>query len=112
MKRIRQDETGAMSLPPLSRWQQAMREVHAVYEKSWCSKLPGDFGGGFLRRHDWEHLKVNDVVPVRDPLIQQISVICFHELETAMKFLVHPTRNVAQSFWGEPSSFSESAIDW
>ena len=41
--------------------------------------------------------EINDVAPAREPLIQQLRIVCFHELIAALKRRVHPTGYVQKA---------------
>jgi hypothetical protein len=57
------------------------------------------------------YLEVNDVAPVRNPLVQQLPIVCFHQLVAALKRRVHPTRDIRETLWCESPVLSEPPVD-
>lgn len=42
------------------------------------------------------HFEVNQVSPVRHPLVQERGIFCFHELVTTVQRIVHPACSISQ----------------
>ena len=66
----------------------------------------------FLRRNDGIDFEVNDVAPVRDPLLEICDIGRLHQLETAFEFVINPTRNVLQSFRSQAATLMKAPVDW
>jgi hypothetical protein len=52
------------------------------------SQTQRNSGGGVFGRDDWINFELDDVAPVRDPLIEKFGISCFNYLEAALKFLI------------------------
>ena len=52
----------------------------------------------------------DDVAPVRHPLVEQVRIVCLHELVATLERRVDPARDIRQLFWREPSMIAESPI--
>src|SRR5579859_5864580 len=56
------------------------------------------------------NLEIDEVIPVRDPLIEQTAVVGLHQLIAALKFFVDPTRDVLEAFRRHATAVAKPAI--
>src|SRR6202030_3696005 len=66
--------------------------------------------GGLLRRYYFKHLELDNVAPIRDPLIEKLAIGRFHNLKAVLEFFIDPTRNVLQAVRSEASAITEASI--
>ena len=57
------------------------------------------------------HLEIDEVPPVRHPLIEQLAVMSFHQLIATLKFVIDPARHISQPLGRHTPSIPKSAID-
>src|SRR5438045_2926956 len=75
------------------------------------SQPRADSSDGLGRRHDWYYFKVHQISPFRHPLVEQVPVVTFHDLEAPLEIMGDPAGDVAQAVRGEPALIAESSID-
>ena len=56
------------------------------------------------------NLEVNEVAPVRHPLVEQRPVMSFHELVATLESIVDPARDVAQTLRRHAASSRKASI--
>ena len=86
------------------------KRPHQIYEqisKTGCDSICGLFGGD-----NRVHLEVSQILPTRDPLIQESRIARLHQLKTPLEFFIDPTRDVFQSFRSETAAIAEPSINW
>jgi hypothetical protein len=57
------------------------------------------------------YFEVHEVAPVCHPLIQQTTVVGFHQLIAPFKFVIHPARDVQQAVRRQTPLIPKPAID-
>jgi hypothetical protein len=74
-------------------------------------EMLGDFLGGFGGGNYWVDFKVDQVGPVCDPVVDEGSVVRFHELVAAGEIFIDPAGDVEEAFGGHPALVAEAAVD-
>src|SRR5207302_8387181 len=69
-----------------------------------------DLLGSLLRCEYHMYLEINQVAPVRHPLIQQSSVVGFHQLIAALELVIDPARHISQALRSHPAAIPKPAI--
>src|SRR5581483_9692500 len=72
--------------------------------------VPVDPFRRFGRGNHGMHLELDQVAPVRDPLVEQRAVVRLHHLIAATQVVVDPARDVGETLRGQASLGSEAAI--
>lgn len=57
------------------------------------------------------HFEIDEILPMRHPVAQELGIICFHYLIAALQLGIHPTGYIRKAFWCEPSVISKSAVN-
>ena len=73
--------------------------------------MRGDFLYGFGEGDYWVHFEVDHVGPFGDPLVDEGSVVRFHELVAAGEIFVDPAGDVEEAFGGHAALVAETAVD-
>jgi len=66
--------------------------------------------GGFLGCDDHVDFEVNKIFPVGHPLVEETTVVCFHELIAALQPVIDPTGDIAHAFGCHSPFVSKAAI--
>jgi hypothetical protein len=74
------------------------------------SESAGNLGRSHLRRHDWDYLELDQILPAGGPLGDEVRILALHQLEAAAKVMGHPACNVPESSRGESTLIAKSAI--
>jgi hypothetical protein len=69
-----------------------------------CTRLGG--------RDDWNHLEIDEVVPVAHPFIEQCALLALHDLEAAAEITGDPAVHVGYAFRGKPAPFTKPTVNW
>jgi hypothetical protein len=64
-----------------------------------------------VRRVRREDLEVDDIAPARDPLLERLDVVAFHELKAATEVGLDPAVDVAQALGKHPALAPHSPVD-
>jgi hypothetical protein len=65
---------------------------------------------GLSRGDNRNDLEVDDVVPVRHPLIEEVAVVTFHDLIAALQVLGDPASPILDPFRHQASSIAETPV--
>ena len=65
----------------------------------------------FVRCQDWNYLEVDQVIPIRRPVLKQSLVITFHELKAPIVIGFDPASDIPQTFRQLASTIAETAVD-
>jgi hypothetical protein len=79
--------------------------IKDVVSKAWSDRFCG-----LLRRHYRENFKLDNVAPIRDPVIEQIAISRFHDLKTTREGIVDPARNVPKTVRSKAPMITEATI--
>src|SRR5882724_2367873 len=66
---------------------------------------------GLLGGDDGDHLEIDEIAPVRDPLLKQACVVAFHDLEAAIEIHLDPARDVFETVGRHPALIAEAPVD-
>ena len=75
------------------------------------SESRSDGGGRFGGCHCLKDLEIDDVAPVRHPLVEQAAIVALHHLVTAREIVGDPARDVPQPVRGEPPAVAKASVD-
>src|SRR5262245_39132164 len=56
------------------------------------------------------HFEVDEIAPVRHPLIEHRALWCFHDLEASRETVIDPARDVVQAFRRHSTTLAKTAV--
>lgn len=66
---------------------------------------------GLCGRYNWNYLKINKIIPVRDPLMNKCDIIAFHHLITPVKIRFDPAIYIGKPIRCHSSHLVKPAVN-
>src|SRR5688500_10762328 len=66
--------------------------------------------GGLFRRDDRMYLEIDEITPVRHPLVEKRTLVRFHQLVATLELVIDPTRDVDEALRRQTASVAKAAI--
>jgi hypothetical protein len=87
-----------------------MVQMDSPFGRSSRSDLPRNRGQSLRGGDDWKNFELDQVLPKRRPLRDQVRVVAFHDLETPTEVVGDPTCDISETFGCQTPAFPKTLI--